>query len=365
MTSSLAYDQRMQRMLRCLSSEGYHLKVFSRKTTNRSYLFAPIQGNIKIPYEENYISTLFQQSWLFYAEYNIRLFFNLLISRQNMIYAVDSDTLLAALCLRWIKGTKFIYDAHEFFEESPELEGKKWIQKTWKVITYAGCRFASLSITVGHVLADLMKKRYNKDFIVIRNIPDIAVSPSHISERKKIIWYQGVLNIGRGLSEIIRCMPLLPEYSLILAGTGDIEDSLKDLVKQLLLQDRVIFKGPLSPDELIEQSKSARIGINLLDGSNKNYFYSLANRTFDFINLELPAIHMNFPEYAMLIKKHQIGITISDLNKDTIINAVDTLENEQLYSDIVSACRKAKVDYSSRNELLPLLQWLKEELAKS
>jgi len=364
MTSNLAYDQRMQRILRCLYYEGYHLKVFSRKTADRSYHFSPENGNAKIAYEENYVPTFFQRSWLFYAEYNFRLFFKLLISRQNIIYAVDADTLMAVLCVRWLKGTKFIYDAHEFFEQSPEITGKKWIQKTWQVITIAGCRFSSLRITVGNMLADLLKKRYNKDFTVIRNIPDTAVTPSQISSRQKIIWYQGVLNIGRGLSEIIRCMPLLPEYSLILAGTGDIEDQLKDLVKKLLLQDRVIFKGPLSPAALIEASKSARIGINLLDGSNRNYFYSLANRTFDFINMELPAIHMNFPEYVMLLKKHHVGITISDLNQQTIINAVRSFENEQYYLQLVSACREAKVDYSSRTELLPLLQWLKKEFSE-
>ena len=65
-----------------------------------------------------------------------------------------------------------------------------------------------------------------------------------------IIWYQGVLNVGRGLEHMIEAMIHLPEYRFYLAGDGDISSKLKKLVVDLNLTNRVLFLGKLSPNQL-------------------------------------------------------------------------------------------------------------------
>ena len=49
---------------------------------------------------------------------------------------------------------------------------------------------------------------------------------------KKIILYQGVMNPGRGLEEMIAAMPFVESAILLIIGFGKVEEGLKELVKK-------------------------------------------------------------------------------------------------------------------------------------
>ncbi|NOT37330.1 MAG: glycosyltransferase, partial [Saprospiraceae bacterium] len=294
-------------------------------------------------------------SWLFYAEYNVKLVLFNLFRNSDYIYSVDADTLLAGGIINTIKKNKLIYDAHEYFEYSPEIINKKLIQNIWNRITRFGVSRAKYCITVCKSLSKIMGKQFGKEFIVIRNTPTkstLAFIP--IENRKKIIWYQGVLNIGRGLEEMIQCMPQLPEYELHLAGDGDIANELKQLVQNLKLESQVKFLGKLSYNDLIEKNRSSWIGINFLSDTSPSYYYSLANKTFDYIQAGLPSIHMNFPEYEEIINTYPVGIVIKTLTSSEIIHAVKNYESEIKYSEAIDACNAAAKEFCWENEATSL-----------
>ncbi|MEP7197307.1 MAG: glycosyltransferase [Saprospiraceae bacterium] len=280
----------------------------------------------------------------------------LLFCKTDIIYAVDADTLLVAGIIKKIKNLFLVYDAHEFFEESPEIINKKWIQKIWHLITQFGVNNSHLCISVGEQISHLLSTQFGKQFHTIRNLPDQVMESNSSLTREKIIWYQGVLNIGRGLEEMIECMPFLPDYKFLLAGDGDITQLLKNKVKDLNLEDRILFLGKLNKEELISNNRKAYIGINLLSSDSKNYYYSLANRTFDYIYATLPSIHMNFPEYNSLINKYEFGILLESLNKSEIISAIQKLEEPAFYEHCLEQCKKAAMQNSWKLESEKLIQ---------
>ena len=53
------------------------------------------------------------------------------------------------------------------------------------------------------------------------------------TQQKPIILYQGALNVGRGLGEVLEAMAEIQEAELWLAGEGDLSDFLREKTIQL------------------------------------------------------------------------------------------------------------------------------------
>jgi glycosyltransferase involved in cell wall biosynthesis len=115
---------------------------------------------------------------------------------------------------------------------------------------------------------------------------------------------------------------------LELAGEGDLSVALRQKVAQENLSDRVIFLGKLSPDRLRKKTRQAFIGLNLLDGSSLNYYYSLANKYFDYAAAGIPSLNMRFPEYEQMDPQQTYSLLIEDLNADEIAKQIVALKDD-------------------------------------
>jgi len=126
-TNDLSYDQRMIRICTSLAQAGYQVKLVGRKLKASIPL-------IEQPFKQKRINCFFNNGKLFYAEYNIRLFFYLLSKKMNCICAIDLDTILPCYFISKLKGIPRVYDAHELFCEMKEIVTRPFIYKTWKNI---------------------------------------------------------------------------------------------------------------------------------------------------------------------------------------------------------------------------------------
>ena len=150
-------------------------------------------------------------------------------------------------------------------------------------------------------------------------------------------------------------MQSIDNYIFWIIGDGDLKYDLECLVDKLQLSNRVIFFGRKSPQELFEYTQKAKIGINFLTGDSKNYYYSGANKCYDYIQAHLPSIQMNFPEYVSLNNKYEIAILINDLQSTTIRSAIQRLEREDFYNKLRENCKKASLVFHWENEKQVLL----------
>src|SRR5689334_7254172 len=105
-TTDLTYDQRMIRICTSLSNAGYTVILVGRKMKNS----IPLSQQ---PFKQKRLFCFFEKGKLFYAEYNIRLFFYLLFKKMDGICAIDLDTILPCYFISVIKKITRIYDAHE------------------------------------------------------------------------------------------------------------------------------------------------------------------------------------------------------------------------------------------------------------
>ena len=127
-----------------------------------------------------------------------------------------------------------------------------------------------------------------------------------------MIIYQGALNIGRGLELIISTMQFLDEFVLIMAGEGDISLQLKELTKELGMDDRVEFAGRYQPDALYLITCSCDLGISLEEDRGLNYRYALPNKLFDYIQARIPVLCSDLPEMRQIVENYNVGISTGE-----------------------------------------------------
>ena len=337
-TNDLVYDQRMIRICTSLSNNGYVVKLIGRMRSSSK----PLDDT---KYIQKRTRCFFEKGKLFYLEYNFRLFWLLLFSNFDAVCCIDLDTLLPGYLVSKFKGKICVYDAHEYFTEVPEVINRPMVKSVWENLGNFIIPRLKYCYTVCESLSEAFLEKYKTKFEVIRNVPYQLHENSipKISKNDKIILYQGALNAGRGLEQMIEAMELVKQCKLWLVGEGDLSLKLRQLVKTKNLEEKVIFKGYLKPSELPKITAKASIGINFLENTSLNYFYSLANKAFDYIQTETPAIHMNFPEYQKLNQAFEVAMLIDDIGTETIALTVNKMLNDNdLYDGLVQNCKKAK-----------------------
>lgn len=335
-TNDLSYDQRMIRICNSLANAGAEVLLVGREKLTSIPLESQTFGQyrLKCPFEKGI---------LFYLTFNLQLFFFLLFRKFHAVCAVDLDTIAPCLLASKLKGRYCVYDAHEYYTESIEIAGRPFVKRIWTIIGQWSVPYADRCYTVAENLAQILSTRYRQRFEVIRNLPEsVDNSWAVVRDKIEILLYQGVLNEGRGLMEIIDVLPAFPGVKLWLVGEGDLSEALKKRVLSLQLDEQVIFLGYLPPKVLRKITPLADIGLNLLENRGDNYYYSLANKTFDYLQAGLPSIHMKFPEYKALNQEIQALELIENLEPNSIKAALEKLLGNHLYYErLLEQCKAA------------------------
>ncbi len=353
--NDLTYDQRMHRICTSLYNAGYEVLLIGRKLKDS----VPLQDK---PFRHKRLNLFFTQGKIFYIEYNIRLFWYLLFTSFDVVCGIDLDTILPCYFISKWKKKKCVYDAHELFPELPEVIGRPFTKKIWLLIERFSVSNINNWYTVSNGLANYFFKHYNRKFNVIRNLPllDEHFSLNLSVADNSFIFYQGALNDGRGLEQLIDAMEDMP-WKLILAGEGDLSNQLRKLVAEKKLSAQIEFLGRKQPRELRVLTSQSYIGVNLLENKGLSYYYSLANKFFDYVQAGIPVITMKFPEYEKLNQEYEVALLIDDLKKSTIKNAVQKLYyNKDYYFRLQENCLRARLEWNWQKEEQKLLSFYQQ-----
>ena len=345
----MSYDQRMQRICSSLAAANYDVELVGRNLLNSKPL------NLNYNFKQTRLTCKFNKGKMFYLEYNIRLFIYLLKQYTTAFCAIDLDTLFAVGLVSVLKQKTLIFDAHEHFTEVPEVTNRKVTQWIWNTIGKIFIPNAKLCYTVGPQLANILGEIYENKFEVIMNVPALADGVDKVDKVDEVngvdkdisyIFYQGALNESRGLEQAILAMHQVDNIQLWLAGEGDLSEQLRELVVKEKLQNKVIFLGYIQPENLKSITLNAKIGLNLLAPNGLSYYYSLANKYFDYMQAGVPCICANFPEYIAINNKYHCSVLI-DCNIDLIAQSInELLQNKTLYETLKNNSLQASENFN-------------------
>jgi glycosyltransferase involved in cell wall biosynthesis len=318
-TNDLISDQRVHRTATTLSEAGIDVLLIGRKLPSSQDL--PVRQ-----YKMIRMQLLFHKKFIFYLNYNIRLFFFLLFHKADGLFSNDLDTLPANFLISKIKSIPLVFDSHELFTEVPELKNRHFVKKIWALIEKILLPGIRYGITVCNSIAGIYKDKYKVDFTVIRNMPykinALEKTKINIDKTKKIIIYQGALNMGRGIETMIDTMKFLDNTVFLIAGEGDISKQLRERVKVSALENKVMFVGKIQLNDLYKYTLQADLGISIEENMGLNYFYALPNKLFDYIQAQIPVITSDFPEMGAIVNKYKIGIATNEKNPEKLASIV-------------------------------------------
>lgn len=361
MTNDLVTDQRVNRIATTLYNNNYDVLLVGRKL-RKAYA-------IDRSYKTKRFQLIFRKKAVFYAEFNIRLFFFLLFVKADIFLSNDTDTLPANFLASKIRRKKLVFDAHEMFPEVPEVIGRLRVKKIW--VKFENMFFPKLKTcyTVCQSIADYYNDKYNINMQVVRNIsvykPLENIEKKIKKTDKKILLYQGAVNIGRGIEWVIDAMPYLEEAVFYIAGGGDILQQLLTYVSKKNLNDRVIFLGRIPFEDLNEYTISADLGVSLLENKGLNYYYSLPNRIFDFMHAQVPVLATDFPEIRKVLTEAGTGELIDCYEPQYLAGKIkETLQKWENKADKEKIFEKARAKFNWEEEekkLLKIFKQLEEE----
>jgi glycosyltransferase involved in cell wall biosynthesis len=272
---------------------------------------------------------VFNKGGLFYAEFQLRLFFILLLSRPQLLLSNDLDTLLPNYLVAKLSGVELVYDTHEYFCGVPEIQGR-WVKKVWQRVEQSIFPNLKHIWTVNSSIAMLYEADYGIRPRVFRNIspiPPIAAKSRAelgLPEHLKIAINQGSgMNVDRGLEEALEAVAGMDGWLLLLVGSGDAIPALKAKVEANHWTDKVKFVGRVPYAELLAYTKNADVGLSLDKDTNINYRYSLPNKLFDYLHCDLPVVTSHVVEVKRIVETYKVGRCVEPENITEIRAALE------------------------------------------
>ena len=222
-----------------------------------------------------------------------------------------------------------IYDTHEL--ETEKIGMTPFRKKISLMIEKFFIHYCDKVIVVGEAIASHYKKLYPK-----KDTPDIILNvPRLINVRKNnkfrqlfgidkntiIYLYQGVLNQGRGIDIILKSFEKVKraDIAVVFLGYGPYKELIKERTRK---QHNIFFHEAVSPEELLEFTSSADVGLCLIENKCLSYYYSLPNKMFEYTMAGLPVITSKGYEMSKLVYNYGIGYSLDESNFTDILENI-------------------------------------------
>ncbi len=342
--NDLVTDHRVYKTCLVLQDMGYTVKLIGRILPNS--LAIPANWT----HEAHRMNLLFKTGPLFYLFFTFRLFFKLLFTKNDVLFANDLDTLLPNYLVSKFKNIPLIYDSHEVFCEVPELLETPLKKRIWEKLEAWLVPHLKYCITVNVSIKNYFEEKYKVPFVVVRNIPLKSNASALKSKQelqlpldKKIIILQGAgLNINRGVEELIEAMQYLDGVYLLIIGSGDVWYKLPNLISQFKVNEKVRLIQKIPKHDLMAYTQASNLGISIDKATNLNYKWSLPNKIFDYIHAELPIVASRLTEIEAIISKYNIGTFIESHEPKHIADIILSALSDTNYTNWKQNLKLAK-----------------------
>ena len=241
----------------------------------------------------------------------------------DAIHACDFDTILPALLCKLSWHRKVVYDIFDFYADhlrkTPTL-----IKRLIRAIDYKAIRYADAVIIVDDSRRQQIAGSRPRRLEVIYNSPEDKaleivssddVSATHLREQLSTdnqkfplhLVYVGLLQVERGLFEVLDVLSHHPEWSLDLAGFGGDEQAIVAKAKGMA---NVTWHGRIPYKQALQLSFSADVLFATYDPKIPNHRYASPNKVFEAMMLGRPILVACNTNMDEIITRADCGIVI-------------------------------------------------------
>ena len=262
---------------------------------------------------------------------HVELYSAMVARRPDVVHAHDVNTLPTAWAAARRAKARLVYDAHEI---SADREGYRELRG---IIAWAEKRLmprADATITTTEMRAKFFARAYGVPRpLVLQNRPRFADLSRGTLIRDRlglrddlpIVLYQGGLQPGRGLEDLVAAMPAMPPCHLVYIGGGRMLGALQAMVAGRGLEARVHFIPTQPLAELLAWTASADIGVQPIRNTCLNHLSTDSNKLFEYAMAGLPVVASDFPEIRRVVREHDIGLLFDPEMPGELVEALGRL----------------------------------------
>lgn len=336
-SNDLTYDQRVSKICDSIQHKNWEVLLIGVLKSGST----PLQRN----YSTQRLNVFFSKGPLFYFMLNTRMFFYLLFHKTEAIWANDLDVLWPAILMKKLRGTKIIYDSHEYFTEAEGLTGRERIKAIWTRIEERCIPQVDLFVTVNESIASIYRKKYNREVLVQRNMPVLVEDErerEELFEVKTVVLQGAYIDPDRGGMELVEAFQYLEGIQLLIVGAGRDLENIKSRIIELHLEEKVKVLPRVSYFDLKKLTQRVHLGVSLDKPLHLNYTLSLPNKLFDYIHAGVPVLVSNLVEPARIVNEYQVGEVVEEVTPKVIAEGIQKVLNSTSYEAYRAATKKAK-----------------------
>ncbi|MEH2230863.1 MAG: glycosyltransferase family 4 protein [Nostoc sp.] len=363
------FDRRVWMEATTLQKAGYEVSVIS-PTGNGFEKDYEIIEQIHIyrhplpPEESSVIGYLREYSWA--VNWQFRLAQRVWRERGFDIIHICNPPDLLFLVAAWFKlfhGISIIFDHHDL---SPEMYEAKYRRRD---IFYHGLRWAErltyatadmvISTNESHreVALNRGHKKPEKVFVV-RSAPDLSrfrrmpPNPNYRRGRNYLIGYMGVMGEPEGIDYLLRMVYYIvhkknrSDIHFMLIGSGPMAEKLKDLSKELEVNEFVEFTGFKQGEELLERLSSCDVCVEPSPTSAYNENCTM-NKILEYMAMGKAIVQFDLREGRRSAQEASLYAKPNDEVEfaDKILELLDSPE------------RRQKIGAEGRRRMEEILEW--------
>jgi glycosyltransferase involved in cell wall biosynthesis len=299
-------------------------------------------------------------SIFFYLHFFISQLFDFLRIKTDIYFSADFYSLPAAVIAAKLKRAMVFYDSREIYTELPALLNRPVLKKIFRIFEQYFIKRVDAVFTTGEMDSEYIEKLFEiKRPYLLRNLPLFTddLTPINyyrkykIPETAKVILYQGIIVLGRGIETCFKALKKNNNLILVLLGGGEDYEHYKSLSQNMGINNRVIFAGKITQDELLNYTAGAFAGLSLIDDISINNKYALPNKLFEYVMSGVPVIASDLVQMKKIIKEYNIGEVITESDEDELIDVINKWEsNPDYYNALKENCRIACRTLNWENE---------------
>ena len=212
----------------------------------------------------------------------------------------------------------------------------RWVVPWENMIERWCVRHASAVVTVNQGIAQLMKARFGRDVIILRNAhdPRLEGTPGTTLRQSLGLADDVLLTVCIGqwkrdtaILQAMQAFAMLPEHHH-LAFLGANFPSYATEAAELGVEGRVHFHPAVKADEVVPFVRSADFGLVLYHAVSPSIQNCLPNGFFQPLAAGLPILYPELPEIARVAGPFDLGLPINPLDPTSIAEALFRFGND-------------------------------------
>jgi glycosyltransferase involved in cell wall biosynthesis len=333
-SNPISPDPRVEKVGRALIGAGYSVVALG---WDRTALLPDIENRNGVPIHRLRIRAKFGKgigNLPYLLRWQWGLWRWLIIHRAefNMIHACDFDTIIPAIFMKMFFGKRVIYDIFDFYAD--HLRATPTAIKT--IIRHIDL-WAIGRVDAIILVDDSRKKQVSQAkphlISIIYNSPEDILNKK--AEIQSVITgelhmaYIGLLQVERGLLEMISVLMKHPEWYLDLAGFGGDEDRILVAAKEF---PNIHWYGRVSYEQALQLSASADVLFATYDPKIPNHKYSSPNKIFEAMMLGKPVIVAKGTNMDRIVREAECGCIVPYGDVPALEQAIQSLADDREFA---------------------------------